>query len=60
MDGRFLVVARAVTCDATFSGSGPSRGEAIARAFPTSTAEDVADACRLAASYEMLRGISPA
>jgi len=60
MDGHFLIGARAVARDATFSGYDPSRGEEIAPAFSISTAEDVAEACRLAAeAFDAFRDTDP-
>ncbi|MDH7637366.1 aldehyde dehydrogenase (NADP(+)) [Sphingomonas oryzagri] len=60
MDGHFLIGARAVARDATFSGYDPSRGEQIAPAFSISTAEDVAEACRLAAeAFDAFRDTDP-
>jgi 2,5-dioxopentanoate dehydrogenase len=60
MDGHFLIGARAVTRDATFSGHDPSRGEAIAPLFSVSTPEDVVDACRLAANaFDAFRDTDP-
>jgi NADP-dependent aldehyde dehydrogenase len=60
MDGHFLIGARAVTREASFSGFDPSRGEAIAPLFSVSTTEDVAEACRLAAeAFDRFRETTP-
>jgi len=61
MDGHFLIGGRAVTRDDIFEGYDPARGETIAPAFAVSTADDVAEACRLAGeAFDVFRETDPA
>lgn len=60
MDGSFLIGARAVTRDETFRAIDPATNEALDPAFATSTLEDVAEACRLAAdAFDTYRDTDP-
>src|SRR3546814_18821280 len=61
MDGSFLFGARAVTRDDTFRAIDPATNEALDPAFATSSLDDVAEACRLAAdAFDTYRETDPA
>src|SRR3546814_10353702 len=60
MDGSFLIGARAVTRDDTFRAIDPATNEALDPAFATSSLDDVAEACRLAAdAFDTYRETDP-
>src|SRR3546814_339112 len=60
MDGSFLIGARAVTRDDTFRAIDPATNEALDPAFATSSLDDVAEACHLAAdAFDTYRETDP-
>src|SRR3546814_14338270 len=60
MDGSFQIGARAVTRDDTFRAIDPATNEALDPAFATSSLDDVAEACRLAAdAFDTYRETDP-
>jgi alpha-ketoglutaric semialdehyde dehydrogenase len=60
MDGSFPIGTRDVTSTDVFHGYNPSTNEAIEPAFSVSSADDVAEACRLAdAAFDSFRETDP-
>src|SRR3546814_14199318 len=60
MDGSFLIGARAGPRDDTFRAIEPATNEALDPAFATSSLDDVAEACRLAAdAFDTYRETDP-
>lgn len=59
-DGSFLIGARAVSSDDSFTGHDPTTGAAIAPDFAISSLDDVAEACRLAdTAFDAYRETDP-
>ncbi|MGK6318880.1 aldehyde dehydrogenase (NADP(+)) [Sphingomonas sp. DT-204] len=60
MDGSFLIGARAVTTEETFTGFDPATNEALEPPFSVATVDHVAEACRLAdAAFDTYRETAP-
>ncbi|UIJ46053.1 aldehyde dehydrogenase (NADP(+)) [Sphingomonas cannabina] len=60
MDGSFLIGARAVTTDETFTGFDPATNEALDPPFSVATVDHVAEACRLAdEAFDTYRETTP-
>src|SRR3546814_12618905 len=60
MEGNFLIAARAVTRDDTYRAIDPATNEALDPAFATSSLDDGAEACRLAAdAFDTYRETDP-